>query len=244
MSLLELPNELLLPIAEHLDSESLSSLLRTSRFFAELLTPLLHKFATHDKDGIPALLWAAERGYKQLMTLLLDMGADIDIQNKKEWITGTALHKVVVHRDASMVRLLLDKGANIEAVDQLKKTPLHHAITEVFEEMVNLLLERGARLDVKDYRGTTPLEIAVASGADVIISALLDYGADIEARNEAGRTALHQAVEYGSVPTVTLLLNRGADIHARGRHGETPLTLARDLHYKKVKELLKTYLRK
>lgn len=244
MSLLELPNELLLPIAEHLDSESLSCLLRTSHFFAELLTPLLHKLATQDKDGVPALLWAAERNHKTLVALLLEMGADINIQNKEDLITGTALHKVVMHRDESIVRLLLDKGANVEEVDQYFKTPLHHATFEGFGEMVRLLLEKGANAEAKDYRGCTPLQIAIQSGANAIIEMLLDHGADIEARNEGGLTALHQAVNYGSIPTVTLLLERGADLHARGNHGETPLILAQRNRYKKVKELLRTYLRK
>lgn len=242
MSLLEIPNELLLQIAESLDSESLNCLLRTSRFSAELLTPLLHKLAAQDKYDTPALLWAAERGHRQLMALLLEMGADINIQNRRDWITGTALHKVAMHKDASMVRLLLDKGANVEAVDQHKKTPLHHAVIEGFEEMVKLLLGKGAKVKVKDYRGSTPLQVAIAKGANPIISMLLDNGADIEARNEGGMTALHQAVSYGSISTVRLLMERGANLYARGNRGETPMILAHRKHYKKVRELLNTYV--
>lgn len=242
MLLLEIPNELLFQIAENLDSESLNCLLRTSRFSAKLLTPLLHKLAMQDKYDTPALLWAAERGHRQLVALLLEKGADINIQNRRDWITGTALHKVAMHQDISMVRLLLDKGANIEAVDQHKKTPLHHAVIEGFEEMVRLLLGKGANVKVQDYRGSTPLQIAIAKGANPIIVLLLDSGAEMEARNEAGMTALHQAVSYGSISTVRLLLDRGANMYARGNRGETPMILAHRKHYKKVRELLSAYL--
>lgn len=244
MLLLDIPNELLLQIAENLNSDSLNCLLRTSRFSATLLTPLLHKLATQDKYDTPALLWAAERGYLQLMALLLDKGADINIQNRRDWITGTALHKVAMHQDSSMIRLLLDKGANVEAVDQHMKTPLHHAVIEGFEEMVELLLRKGANVKVEDYRGATPLQVAIAKGADSIITLLLNSGADIEARNEKGMTALHQAVLYGSLPTIKLLLDRGANMYARANRGETPMDLARRNHYKKVKELLGRYLKR
>lgn len=244
MLLLEIPNELLLQIAEKLDSDSLNCLLRTNRFSATLFTPLLHKLATQDKYETPALLWAAERGHRQLMALLLDKGANINIQNRRDWITGTALHKVAMHQDPSMVRLLLDKGANVEAVDQHMKTPLHHAVIEGFEEMVELLLRKGANVKVEDYRGATPLQVAIAKGADPIITLLLDSGADIEARNEKGMTALHQAVSYGSLSTVTLLLERGANMYARANRGETPMILARRKHYKKVRDLLSQYLKR
>lgn len=78
MSLIQLPNELVLDIAQYLDAKSLNRLLRSSRAFTPLLTPLLHELAVEDHDGVPALIVAAERGYDFLARLLLQRGVEVN----------------------------------------------------------------------------------------------------------------------------------------------------------------------
>ena len=57
----------------------------------------------------------------------------------------------------TVVRLLLDAGANLEARDQEGETPLSRAASFGQTETFQLLLEKGARIDVRDKRGMTPL---------------------------------------------------------------------------------------
>lgn len=78
MSLIRLPNEIVLDVAQYLDAKSLNALLRSSRAFTPLLTPLLHNLAVEDHDGVPPLIVAAERGYEFLARLLLQRGVDVD----------------------------------------------------------------------------------------------------------------------------------------------------------------------
>jgi len=63
------------------------------------------------------------------------------------------------------VRVLLDAGADIEAVNAYKQTALHQACGEGNVETVTLLLDRGAKTDVLDNQGLTPY--ACAKGARV-----------------------------------------------------------------------------
>jgi ankyrin repeat protein len=70
---------------------------------------------------------------------------------------------------ARAMELLLDAGANIEAVDREGNTPLHEAAAVGSRRAVELLLARGARRQVKNRAGKTPLSLARArNDADVV----------------------------------------------------------------------------
>jgi uncharacterized protein len=60
------------------------------------------------------------------------------------------------------VKVLLELGANVSAVNRTADTALHVASTRGFNNLIQLLVEKGARLDMKNDRGQTPLAIASA----------------------------------------------------------------------------------
>jgi ankyrin repeat protein len=58
------------------------------------------------------------------------------------------------------VRLLLDAGADVNAVNEADFTALHAAAYRGLNEVIQILVERGARLDARDFRGRTPFRLA------------------------------------------------------------------------------------
>ena len=57
-----------------------------------------------------------------------------------------------------VVKLLLEKGAELETKDNYSRTPLLYATRYRYEAVVKLLLEKGAKLETKDkYNSQTPL---------------------------------------------------------------------------------------
>lgn len=73
-----------------------------------------------------------------------------------------------------MVQLLLDEGANIEAVDNFKPTPLSVAAVPVWNaRVVQLLLEKGANPLATDCQGHTALIAAARTAQETLI--LLNY---------------------------------------------------------------------
>ena len=128
--------------------------------------------------------------------------------------------------DAADIAQILDRGANIHAVDERGNTPLHKAAGNPEPAVAALLLDRDANIHAVNERGNTPLHNAASSWRDsiAVASLLLDRGADIKAVDVEGKTPLHLAAEHNAEPAVAaLLLARGADIEARDDNGSTPL---------------------
>lgn len=108
----------------------------------------------HPADVASPLLLAAVTGDVDVVRELLEHGAPID-----EITTGeTALHAAVAERQGKVVRLLLEKGADVKVVNRSRRTPLHFAAWYMDDTAVTeALLTRGADVNALDAKGHTPL---------------------------------------------------------------------------------------
>ena len=92
----------------------------------------------------------------------------------------------------SLIQLLIDASANIEAENSLKQTPLHTAVERHSgAKVVEALLDSGANIEATDDAGRTPLHIAVdipLSWTEGVVELLLDRGADVNAVDDEGKT--------------------------------------------------------
>ena len=105
---------------------------------------------------------------------------------------------------------MLDRGADLEARDDLGCTPLCRAAAKGYVGVVKLLLDRGADLEAKDRLGWTPLIHAAENGQAVIVKLLLGCGARFEPNNWAWTRLEGAARNHEDIKI--LLLNRGAKI--------------------------------
>ncbi|KAI1205011.1 uncharacterized protein F4807DRAFT_444749 [Annulohypoxylon truncatum] len=86
----------------------------------------------------------------------------------------------------AVVKLLLEKGADIEFKDCLGQTPLSWAAEKGREAVVKLLLEKGADIESKDNSGKTPLSWAAKFDNEAVVKLLLEKGADFESKDHNG----------------------------------------------------------
>ena len=94
---------------------------------------------------------------------LLELGADIDIQNYKG---KTGLHYAAKAGFLKVINLLIENGATVDAIDNDGETPLFEAIRSTIKNgekqraALEALLVKGADPNVKNRKGQTPLQVA------------------------------------------------------------------------------------
>lgn len=228
MSLLSLPNELLLHIAEPLRPKDLNSFLRTNTRFAFLLTPRLHNLAIQDKDSLTALQWAALNGHEPLVRMVLEKGADINHLFPKDQgrFQMTALQLAAQLKNESMIELLLENGADVSTRIPGHPTALHWAVKTNSEAIVRALLRHGADSSAADVGENTPLLWAIGYNFEGIVKILLENGADLSITKK-GSTPLHWAARFSGEAIINMLLEYGVDPSVRDTtHGRTALEWA------------------
>ena len=163
----------------------------------------------------------------------------------------TGLHLAAESDDVEAARLLLDAGADIEAVTSWGASPLDWAAVMGSTEVGDLLLARGAS-------GFT-LIVAAGLGKLEHVKAIVSSGADLSPHRRRGAPhspddhwpadsahilgdvlsdAMYAAARNGHADVVEYLLDQGALIDAKGVFGATGLHWAAINGHRKTVELL------
>jgi ankyrin repeat protein len=128
-------------------------------------------------------------------------------------------------QQADVLSLVLGKGVNPLARDEILNTALHHSTDP---QAVPILVRAGLSVNAVNSSGNTPLHQHAEGGNADVVKALIRAGADVNARNTLGKTPLHLihrsfADESSSLKIADLLLDAGADPNAADDNGKTPL---------------------
>lgn len=168
----------------------------------------------------------------KMIEFILALGANINKPSGNE--SKTPLHAADTPH---LIRLLLEKGANIDALDRFGQSKLHrvvnHSKSDGSMEILQMLIDFKASVNTKDILGNSPLISAAADASDQALQLLLANGADLSACNKNGENALIGAMRRRYVKdrekTIQLLLDAGADPNFRTKGGrETPFMVACD----------------
>lgn len=111
----------------------------------------------------------------------------------------TPLHLAAFFRHPDAVALLLDRGADVDAVaaNATRVRPLHSAAAGGDAEAIRRLVEAGADVNAVQHGGYTPLHAVAQNGDEAAVHLLLSNGADRVARTDDGRDAAALAAAAG-----------------------------------------------
>ena len=122
---------------------------------------------------------AAWHGENDKLQTAIENGVDINIVVKMPGSDGeSALHRACKGKRASIVSILLKKGANPNIREKKSgKTPLIKAVKTDNVKITKLLISSGADINAQDNNGNTALSLAKEAGNTKIIELLVEAGA-------------------------------------------------------------------
>ena len=213
-----------------------------------LLTAILISAAGAQDDAKEPLCRAAQYGDLAQVRALLAGRANPNVrdeQGETPLMRVALAHMRSLPDDAPKIdsdydgvaKLLLDKGADVNARDQSGRTALliavdgsasEHGVISGDESIARLLVARGADVNVQDDLGWSPLLTILNLWAEqpVLVDFLVAKGADINARLKDGRTGLMLVAHLGKDERIPSILAKGADVNARDNTGSTALMIA------------------
>lgn len=217
-----------------------------------------------DDNDITLLHFAILSNSHGVIRELVDAGADIEAESS----AGTPLYMALMfsrtdtdaprrESKGEIIDLLLEKGANVNALSEWGDSPLNLATSGINVQfcldMARKLIERGAKINTRTDFGLTPLHDAftvfvandppnphphpdsLASRAP-LVAFLIASGADVNARTMDGETPLFYALQ--DVESMKLLLDAGAKTDVKNKNDETPFDIATREGYDDAVKLL------
>lgn len=161
------------------------------------------------------------------LILILIVLATTLVASAQKSSPDAALRQAAQDGQMTVVKDLIDKGADVNARDEAGRTALLWvAPARDNPEMAKFLITKGADVNAKDNAGETALMIAASQSNPGIVTALLEAGAEVDAQNKTGGTALMAAAFRANLEEIKILLNNNADRKVKDKKGRTAFDVA------------------
>ena len=166
------------------------------------------------------------------------LGLQPELLNKKDDEGYTPLHLAVIAGNKPVIKYLISRGADVNAVDNERHSALHWAIVCGELDALDLLHEAGADPGLPDNHGALPIHYAVQMCSpghntrdkemvcQLGLKKLLSWKIDITVKDKEGRDPLLWAASAGSLFAIKVLISQGARVTSEDKDGLTSLHCA------------------
>jgi ankyrin repeat protein len=190
-------------------------------------------------------LWeCASKGHRKLLEFMLNCGTEVNaVPEVPENLQGKSslLHIASLCCQVEVVRLLVERKADINIRNDRNDTALHLAAFSSSVEIINILLDKGMSIDLRNRDDCTPLHFSAVCGNLEATKTLVEKGAALNDTSQYGITPLILAAKHGELQVFRYLTEMGADINIRDTQSNTALHYAA---YSGSVEIIKILLEK
>lgn len=174
-----------------------------------------------NKWGITALHRASKGGYVDIMSDLVDAGANVNVQD----LDGrTPLFWASERGHAKAVAYLLKKRADPNILNYDKRSPLHRAARYGHADVAKQLVEKGkVDVNIQDPLKETPFCWAVRNGYVKTARVLYSLGAQMEYLTQGAKHIFHEIAQKGYRAMMNFLIKKGHDVDVEDENGKTAL---------------------
>ncbi|XP_048846387.1 caskin-1-like isoform X9 [Brienomyrus brachyistius] len=177
-----------------------------------------------DIDGFAPLHHAALNGNLELIALLLESQAAVDVRDQKGM---RPLHYAAWQGKSEPIRMLLKSGSSVNGQSDEGQIPLHLAAQHGHYDVSEMLLQYQSNPCIVDNAGKTPLDLACEFGRVGVVQLLLNSNmcaALLEPKpgnptDPNGTSPLHLAAKNGHIDIIRLLIQAGIDINWQTKSG-------------------------
>ncbi|CAG9830783.1 unnamed protein product [Diabrotica balteata] len=163
---------------------------------------------------------AAANGDIEMAKWLLKRGANVNAAGGRH--RQNALYVAARGSFLGVMKILVEAGADVNAVDVEEHSVLTCAVRQGYEENVRFLVKKGARVNHEEPGGVTALRLAVWANNCPVVKILLENGARVIHSHHL----VHVGVSNSNLEIIKLLVEAGAMVNSRDDQGLTPLMLA------------------
>ncbi|NXX20923.1 CSKI1 protein, partial [Podargus strigoides] len=171
-----------------------------------------------------ALHHAALNGNTELISLLLEAQAAVDIKDNKGM---RPLHYAAWQGKKEPMKMVLKAGSSVNIPSDEGQIPLHLAAQHGHYDVSEMLLQHQSNPCIMDNSGKTPLDLACEFGRVGVVQLLLNSNMCAallepkpgDATDPNGTSPLHLAAKNGHIDIIRLLLQAGIDINRQTKAG-------------------------
>jgi len=160
--------------------------------------------------------------------LMEEIGRDDPLENSPlaTYLKGTAPltnWPAMTSTQITLVNLLLDAGASVDATNALGQSPLHLTAVSAHPSVAAVLMDHGANPRARTATKETPLHGAAVNTDSEMIELLVACGGKVDARAQKGIQPMHTAAARGQLENMEVLHQHGASFRCLDRNLEEPI---------------------
>ena len=201
------------------------------------------------KNGWTALMMAAQRNDLEMVKLLLEKKADINMKNdegkKASFYASSKEMKKLLSVDYNSyifggLGLIILLGVFLLIVKKIKSRKNIPTLDIKNKKIINIikLIKKNKNLNKKDEFGQNALFYVLEEEHKHLLKTLVEKGVDLNTVNNEGNTPLLNALKNKNENIALELIKLGADLNVSNNHEENALSLSILGNYRTVVELL------